>query len=91
MLATGLAFFFEEKANKAFSILNQVDDDELVEVIRDGNPTNIPKRDIVVGDIVLLNTGTNIPADGELLSAVALSVDESSLTGEPICKKKHQT
>ena len=87
LLATGLAFFFEERANKAFAILNQVDDDELVEVIRDGNPTNIPKRDIVVGDIVLLNTGANIPADGELLSAVALSVDESSLTGEPICKK----
>ena len=87
LLATGLAFFFEERANKAFAILNQVDDDELVEVIRDGNPTNIPKRDIVVGDIVLLNTGANIPADGELLSAVVLSVDESSLTGEPICKK----
>ena len=87
MLATGLAFFFEEKANKAFSILNQVDDDELVEVIRNGNTTNIPKREIVVGDIVLLNTGSNIPADGELLKAVSLSIDESTLTGEPICKK----
>ena len=87
LLATGLAFFFEEKANKAFSILNQVDDDELVEVIRNGNTTNVPKREIVVGDIVLLNTGSNIPADGELLKAVSLSIDESTLTGEPICKK----
>ncbi|GAB6976779.1 calcium-translocating P-type ATPase, PMCA-type [Prevotella falsenii] len=87
LLATGLAFFFEEKANKAFSILNQVDDDELVEVIRNGNTTNITKREVVVGDIVLLNTGANIPADGELLNAISLSVDESTLTGEPICKK----
>ena len=92
LLATGLAFFFEERANKAFSILNKVDDDELVEVMRNGNTTNVPKREIVVGDIVLLNTGENIPADGELLKAVALSVDESSLTGEPICRKstKHE-
>ena len=79
LLATGLAFFFEEKANKAFSILNQVDDEELVEVIRNYNTTNIPKREVVVGDIVLLNTGANIPADGELLNAVSLSVDESTL------------
>ena len=56
LLATGLAFFFEERANKAFSILNKVDDDELVEVMRNGNTTNVPKREIVVGDIVLLNT-----------------------------------
>ncbi len=87
LLATGLAFFFEEKANKAFSILNQVNDDESVEVIRNGNTTNVPKRDIVVGDLVLLNTGADIPADGELLTAVSLNIDESSLTGEPICKK----
>lgn len=87
LLATGLAFFFEEKANKAFSILNQVNDDEAVEVIRNGNTTNVPKRDIVVGDLVLLNTGADIPADGELLTAVSLNIDESSLTGEPICKK----
>lgn len=60
--------------------------------MRNGNTTNVPKREIVVGDIVLLNTGENIPADGELLKAVALSVDESSLTGEPICRKstKHE-
>ncbi|MCR5076526.1 MAG: calcium-translocating P-type ATPase, PMCA-type [Prevotella sp.] len=92
LLATGMAFFFEEKANRAFAILNQVDDDEPVEVIRNGNTTKIPKREVVVGDIVLLNTGSDIPADGELLEAISLHVDESSLTGEPICHKStHET
>jgi Ca2+-transporting ATPase len=87
LLATGLAFIFEQKANKAFQILNQVNDDELVEVMRNGVTTTIPRKEIVVGDIVFINTGDEIPADGELLDAVTLSVDESSLTGEPICSK----
>ena len=87
LLATGLAFFFEEKANRAFSILNQVNDDEAVEVIRNGNTTKVAKREIVVGDLVLLDTGADVPADGELLEAVSLSVDESTLTGEPVCHK----
>lgn len=87
LLATGLAFVFEQKANKAFKILNQVNDDEPVEVLRNGTMTTIPRRDVVVGDIVVLNTGDEIPADGELLDAVTLSVDESSLTGEPLCSK----
>lgn len=86
-LATTLAFIFEQKANKAFKILNQVNDDELVEVMRNGAMTTIPRKDVVVGDIVVLNTGDEIPADGELLDAVTLSVDESSLTGEPLCVK----
>lgn len=86
-LATTLAFIFEQKANKAFKILNQVNDDELVEVMRNGTMTTIPRKDVVVGDIVVLNTGDEIPADGELLDAVTLSVDESSLTGEPLCVK----
>lgn len=86
-LATTLAFVFEQKANKAFKILNQVNDDELVEVIRNGAATTIPRKDVVVGDIVILNTGDEIPADGELLDAVTLSVDESTLTGEPLCAK----
>ena len=71
----------------AFAILNQVDDDEPVEVIRDGNPKKIAKRDIVVDDIVLLNTGAEVPADGKLLEAISLHIDESTLTGEPICHK----
>lgn len=86
-LATTLAFIFEQKANKAFKILNQVNDDELVEVMRNGAMTTIPRKDVVVGDIVILNTGDEIPADGELLDSVTLSVDESSLTGEPLCVK----
>lgn len=86
-LATGIAFVFELKADKQFAILNQVNDDELVEVIRNGNATTIPKKDIVVGDIVILTTGAEIPADGTLLEAVSLNVDESSLTGEPVCHK----
>lgn len=86
-LATTLAFVFEQKANKAFKILNQVNDDEPVEVMRNGAMTTIPRKDVVVGDIVILNTGDEIPADGELLDSVTLSVDESSLTGEPLCVK----
>ena len=87
LLATGLAFYFELRANKAFSILNQVNDDELVKVIRNNNVIEIPKKDVVVGDIVVLNTGDEVPADGELLEAVTLHMDESTLTGEPVCRK----
>lgn len=86
-LATGLAFIFEHKANAAFRILNLVNDNEPVEVIRNGSATSIARRDVVVGDIVILNTGCEVPADGELLDCVTLSVDESSLTGEPVCFK----
>lgn len=87
LLATGLAFYFELRANKAFNLLNQVNDDEPVKVIRNGYAIEVPKKDIVVGDVVILNTGDEIPADGVLLEATMLSVDESSLTGEPICGK----
>lgn len=87
LLATGLAFIFELKADKEFALLNQVNDDEPVQVIRNGNATQVPKKDIVVGDIVILNTGEEVPADGELLEAVSLNIDESTLTGEPICHK----
>ncbi|MCR5219755.1 MAG: calcium-translocating P-type ATPase, PMCA-type [bacterium] len=87
LLATGLAFIFELKANKEFSILNQVNDDEAVHVFRNGNAVTVPRRDVVVGDVVLLATGEEIPADAELLEAIALNVDESTLTGEPICPK----
>lgn len=87
LLATGLAFYFELQADKEFTILNQVNDDEAVEVIRNGNVTQIPRKDVVVGDIVILNTGEEIPADGELIEATQLYVDESTLTGELICEK----
>ncbi len=87
LLATGLAFYFEHQADKEFSLLNQVNDDEPVEVIRSGNTTQVPRRDIVVGDIVILNTGEEIPADATLLECTHLSADESTLTGELICPK----
>lgn len=86
-LATGMAFLFEVKADREFAILNQVNDEEPVMVIRDGHKRQIPKCDVVVGDIVLLATGDEIAADGQLLESVALQVDESTLTGEPICHK----
>ncbi|MBO5865476.1 MAG: cation-translocating P-type ATPase [Bacteroidaceae bacterium] len=87
LLATGLSFYFEMIADKEFAILNQVNDDEPVKVIRNGNTIEIPKKDVVVGDIVILSTGDEIPADAELLEAVTLQVDESTLTGEPVCGK----
>lgn len=87
MLATGLSFYFEYQADKEFAILNKVNDDEPVEVIRDSNTTQIPRREVVVGDIVIVNTGEEIPADGELMESTLLNVDESTLTGEPMCAK----
>ncbi|MDE7159261.1 MAG: calcium-translocating P-type ATPase, PMCA-type [Muribaculaceae bacterium] len=87
LLATGLGFYFELKANREFALLNQVNDDEAVQVIRNGNAVQVPRKDIVVGDIVVLTTGEEIPADGNLLEAVSLNVDESTLTGEPMCHK----
>lgn len=87
ILATGLAFYFEMKADKEFSILNQVNDEEAVTVVRNGTVTQIPKSAIVVGDIIMINTGEEIPADSELLEAVSLTVDESTLTGEPMAGK----
>ena len=87
LLATGLGFVFELKADREFALLNQANDDEPVQVIRGGNAMQIPKKDVVVGDIVLLNTGEEVPADGRLLEAVSLNIDESTLTGEPMCHK----
>lgn len=87
VLATGLAFIFETKADREFDILNKVNDDEPVRVIRNGQSQQIPKCDVVAGDVVMIGTGDEIPADGTLIDAVALMVDESSLTGEPACAK----
>lgn len=86
-LATGMAFLFEAKAEREFALLNQVNDEERVRVIRSGEVTEVMKRDIVVGDVVIVETGAEIPADGQLLEATMMSVDESSLTGEPVCEK----
>ena len=87
MLATGLAFLFEYKADKEFMILNQVNDDEPVKVIRNSKVVEIARKDVVVDDVVILSCGDEIPADGLLLESVSLDVDESTLTGEPLCHK----
>ena len=87
ILATGTAFLFEMKADREFAVLNQVNNEEPVMVIRNGRLQRIPKSEVVVGDIVKISTGDEIPADGILLEATAMHVDESTLTGEPICHK----
>ncbi|MGB3401862.1 MAG: calcium-translocating P-type ATPase, PMCA-type [Microcoleaceae cyanobacterium] len=84
ILATTVAFINEYKANQEFDILNQVSDEVPIKVIRDDSYTTIPKKDLVVGDIVLIELGEEIPADGEVLDAVSLKIDEASLTGESI-------
>jgi len=86
-LATGVAFWFEMDANKKFDILNLVNDDIHVKVIREGNICEVYRKDIVVGDTVVLETGEEVPADGELLDAISLQIDESCLTGEPMISK----
>ncbi|GHT12988.1 calcium-translocating P-type ATPase, PMCA-type [Bacteroidia bacterium] len=87
LLATVVGFLFEQSANKKFEVLNQVNDDTLIKVIRNGNVCQITKKEVVVGDIVILETGEEVPADGELLETVSLLINESTLTGEPVCKK----
>ena len=87
MLATCVGFVFELNANKKFDILNQVNDEESVKVIREGNVTLVQRREIVVGDIVIVETGDEVPADGVLLDAFSLQVNESDLTGEPVARK----
>ncbi|MBP9580158.1 MAG: HAD-IC family P-type ATPase, partial [Parabacteroides sp.] len=87
ILASCVSFFFELKANKAFDILNTVNDDIMVKVIRDGAITEVPRKEVVVGDVVVLQTGEEVPADGTLQEAISLQINESTLTGEPIIDK----
>lgn len=86
-LATGIGFYFEYDANKKFDLLNAVGEETPVTVIRNGKIKEIPRKDIVVGDIVVLNTGEEVPADGTLVEAVSLQVNESTLTGELMVNK----
>jgi len=90
-LATGIGFWFEMDAHKKFNILNKVNDDTQVKVMRNGNACAVPKKDVVVGDVVLIEAGEEVPADGVLLESVALQVDESCLTGELIADKTTDT
>lgn len=87
MLATTVGFLFEQSANKKFEILNQAEDEKMVTVFRSGKIQRIERKDVVVGDVVVLNTGDEVPADGRLVEAVSMRVNESDLTGEPSCSK----
>lgn len=86
-LATGISFFFEVDASRKFDILNQVNDNTAIKVMRDGNVMEVPKGELVVGDVVVLEQGDEVPADIELFEAIALTVNESCLTGEPSMSK----
>ena len=87
MLATCVGFAFELSANKKFDILNQSSDEQLVTVFREGRIQRIERKDVVVGDVVVIETGDEIPADGTLKEALSLRVNESDLTGEPSIRK----
>lgn len=97
LLATGVGFIFEVKADEEFDVLNQVKDVQPVKVMRRPQANapaqmySIPKMDVVVGDIVRIESGDQIPADGTLLDANALRVDESIFTGEPYADKASVT
>ena len=87
VLASTIGFVFEVKAARAFEVLNTVNDDIMVTVMRNGKIQEVPRKDIVVGDIVMLNTGDEVPADGVLLESHSLQINESTLTGEPVISK----
>ena len=87
VLATTVGFWFERDAAKKFELLTAMNDEQLVKVRRNGMVQEIKRKEVVVGDIVLLQVGDEVPADAELLMAVNLQVDESSLTGEPLATK----
>ena len=87
ILASGIGFIFEVKAARAFEVLNTVNDDVMVTVMRDGKVQEVSRKDVVVGDVVVLNTGDEVPADGVLLQAQSLQINESTLTGEPMISK----
>ncbi len=86
-IATTVGFYFERDAAKKFRVLTAINEDQPVKVRRNGRVMEIARRDVVVGDIILIEVGDEIPADGELLDAVNLQVDESSLTGEQLTTK----
>lgn len=87
-LATTVGFYFERDAARRFSVLTSMNEEQAVKVVREGRVTEIPRRDVVVGDIVVLETGDEIPADGQLVEAVGMETDESALTGEPMARKR---
>jgi Ca2+-transporting ATPase len=82
LLATGISFFNEYRSSREFDVLNAHRDDVAIKVIRDGHPTSVPSRDIVVGDLILLEAGDALPADGWVIVADDMFSDESAFTGE---------
>jgi Ca2+-transporting ATPase len=82
LLATGISFFNEYRSSREFDVLNAHRDDVAIKVIRDGHPASVPSRDIVVGDLVLLEAGDAVPADGWMVVADDFFSDESAFTGE---------
>lgn len=88
ILATTVGFFFERDAARKFDVLTQLGEEQPVKVVRDGKVMEIPRREVVVGDVVIVETGDEVPADGKLFESTDLQVDESSLTGEPITNKE---
>ena len=87
MLATCVGFVFEVSANKKFDLLILSNDERKVTVMRNGMINQIERKNVVVGDTVIIETGDEIPADGTLMEAISLQVNESDLTGEPVARK----
>ena len=87
ILATTVGFYFERDAARKFDVLTQLGEEQRVKVVRDGKIQEIPRREVVVGDTVIVETGDEVPADGLLFETTDLQVDESSLTGEPLTTK----
>lgn len=88
ILATTVGFYFERDAARKFDVLTRLSEEQLVKVLREGRIMEIARREVVVGDIVIVETGDEVPADGELFEATDLQVDESTLTGEPLTNKQ---
>ena len=90
VLSTGIAFWFEYDANKKFELLNKIQDEEPYKVIRNGVICLVKKEDIVVGDYIILESGDEIPADGNLVKSNSLLINESCMTGElSVSKSEH--
>lgn len=87
ILATTVGFYFERDAARKFDVLTQIGEEQAVKVLRDGKVVEIARREVVVGDVVIVETGDEVPADGQLFECTELQVDESSLTGEPLTTK----
>ena len=87
VIATTVGFYFECDAARRFNVLTAMNEDQRVKVRRNGRVTEVKRREVVVGDIILVEVGDEIPADAQLVEAVNLQVDESSLTGEPLTTK----